>query len=308
MLSFCHEEVVFIRTVHIVNPTAGKGQSMSFLKLKSESDIIYESVCRGDIERYTRETLTQNPHTHLYVYGGDGSINEAVNGIMASGAGDEALLTPVPTGSGNDFIKTLGEFDLYGQSTQSRKIDLIKYNGRYAINILNIGFDCTVVEKVEKYKHIPLISGSFAYILGVADVLAHLSGESLHIVLSCADGTEEIFSGEFLLCAAANGQYYGGGFRSAPLALCDDGLLDVMVIKKISRKRFISLVGDYKKGGHMNFSTGAPSDKFADIISFKKCTKLTITQMKKLCADGDIEAMESAEVSVVPQAVNIAQK
>lgn len=287
--------------VHLLNPAAGKGKAVDFLKKKEGSDDqVYETVSPGDAERFVYELLQKQPDTHLFVYGGDGTVCEAVNGIMRSGAHDSAWITVIPTGSGNDFIRNFKDrMGLF-------KVDIIQYNDRYAVNMLNIGFDCNVVDKLIKYKRLPLVTGSGAYILGVADVFMHKMGERITISLTDRYGNEETLDDEFLLAAVANGQFYGGGFRAASLAVLDDGLLDVMIIKKVSRLKFISLIGDYQKGDHMNPITGKPVEKFREFISFGKYSRVQIKNIRKICVDGEVEALEEVNITVLEKALNVA--
>ncbi|MDD4773081.1 MAG: diacylglycerol kinase family protein [Eubacteriales bacterium] len=289
-----------VNKVHLLNPVAGKGKAAQFLKKSDESDdIVYETQSKGDGERFVYETLISNPGTHIFVYGGDGTVYEAVNGIMRAGAENSALLTVIPTGSGNDFIRN------FKDRTGTFKVDLIKYNDRYAVNMINMGFDCNVVENTERYKKKPLVTGSGAYIMAVAYVLFRRMGERFIITLTDKDGEETVYDGEFLLTAIANGQFYGGGFRAASLAVLDDGLLDVMVINKVSRPKFISLIGDYQKGLHMNPITGKPVDKFRDFISFGKYRRVNIKNITKVCVDGEVEYIDELDISVAEQAISV---
>lgn len=289
-----------MNTVHLLNPAAGKGKAANYLKKQEGSDdIVYETKSVGDAERFIYETLLLQPETHIFAYGGDGTICEVVNGIMRAKAGESALLTVIPTGSGNDFIRN------FKDRTGTFQVDVIKYNDRYAVNMINIGFDCNVVDKMIKYKKLPLVTGSGAYIFGVANVFMHKMGEHFIITLTDKNGNEEVFDDEFLLAAIANGQFYGGGFRAASLAELDDGLLDVMIIKKVSRSKFVSLIGDYQKGNHMNPITGIPVDKFRNYIKFGKYRRVHIKNMNKLCVDGEVENMEEADITVIENAVNV---
>lgn len=289
-----------LNTVHVLNPAAGKGKAAQYLKKQDGSDdAVYETKGIGDAENYIYDTLTSQPATHVFVYGGDGTVCEAVNGIMRAGAGHSSRLTVIPTGSGNDFIRNFK--DMSGMFT----VDIIKYNDRYAANMINVGFDCSVADKMNSYRKMPLVKGSGAYILGVADVLLHRLGEHLEITLTDRNGNETVHEGEFLLAAVANGQFYGGGFRAASLAALDDGLLDVMVIKKVTRRKFFMLVSDYQKGTHMNPITGKPVEKFRDYISFGKYSRVCIKNIKKICVDGEVAAMEEADITVIENALTV---
>ena len=284
-----------VETVHILNPAAGAGRAAQLCHVQ-EGDLIYETKGEGDAERYVCELCRQNPYAHMIIYGGDGTVNEAVNGIMAAGAGKTARFSAVAAGTGNDFIRAFegkeGEFP----------IDLIRCNGRYAADMLNIGFDCDVVAKTMSLKKLPLVSGSFAYILGVASVLCGKMGHHRRITMTGADGNEEIFDDDFLLTVAANAPYCGGGFQAASPARTDDGLLDLMMVKKVSRRRFIALIKDYHDGTHMDTKSCQPTEKFRDIITYRRFTKAKIEDISLLCADGEVTAAKEAVIEVVPRA------
>lgn len=284
-----------MKTVKIINPAAGQGKAVNEI---NDETSYYVSKSVGDIENFVYNTLKKEPETHFIVCGGDGSINEAVNGIMRSGASDTALLSAVGDGTGNDFLK----YD--DRSENPVKCDVIEYNGKYFINILNIGFDCTVVRKTEELKQKPLLSGSFAYLCGVLDTVFKDYGLDLTVTLELADGTEEVLHDNYMLCVAANGQYYGGGFKPAPLASIKDGLIDVVLVKKVKRGEIPSIIGKYKKGEHIDENSKDIIEKFKNIMVYRQAKKVTVTGMKNVCADGEIEDCENVTISVVPSAVN----
>ncbi len=286
-------------TIHLLNPAAGKGQLPPEYSLKGE---IYYTVGVGDGERYLRERLSDGGEYVIYVYGGDGTLNEAVNGIMSAGAGHRVTLIPVPTGSGNDFHRVSAA--LTGKTTS----DVIEYNGKYALNLVNIGFDCAVAARMTEYKRLPFVSGPFAYVLGVVYEFIKKTATKMEITLTYADGTEESFSGEYLFCAIANGKFYGGGFKAAPAADISDGLLDVLVVKNMKRMRFIGLVGEYKKGTHLNEETLESMPKFADLLEFRRAVGLHIKGAYRFAADGEIINVEDGvlDVRIIPGAINVA--
>ena len=285
-----------MQTIKIINPAAGKGQAVNEI---SESETCYVTKSAGDAERFVYETLKTEPETHFIICGGDGTLDEAVNGVMRAGAGDTAVLSVMPLGTGNDFLR-------YEPKTgEPVKCDVIRYGDRYFINVLNIGFDCDVVKKVDSYRSNPLISGSFAYICGVASTFLHKFGCRMKIHAVCADGTEETFEDDYMLCVVSNAQYYGGGFKPTPLAELTDGLADLLIVRKMSRRRFISIIGAYKKGEHFDREKGDVIDKFKDVMTFRKCRSINISGIKCLCADGEIENSDGTEISVVPAAINV---
>lgn len=259
----------------------------------------YRSQSAGDATSKIEEVCRENPDTHVTVYGGDGSVYEAVNAIMNSGAQDSAELTIVPFGTGNDFVKSLPS-----ESGVHKKIDLIKFNDKYSANIINIGFDCDVVRVTEKLKKLKLVRGSIAYAIGVVAAVFNKLGKKLDIEFTLEDGSVEHESGEHLLCVIANGRYYGGGFCCAPNAEIDDGILEVIIVRKISRLRFAKFIGGYKKGLHI-LPDGSINPKYKSILIYKRCKALKISNVMQLCADGEIIDCKDADISVAEKAINI---
>lgn len=284
--------------LHLMNPAAGKGLLPDKNSLSGE---IYVTQKPGDAVNYLKKRLTDGDSYVIYVYGGDGTLNEAANGIMLADTDAEVTLIPVPTGSGNDFHRVSGALE------SAVPCDIIKYNGRYAINEVNIGFDCGVAERTNKIKQNSFIGGSFSYILGVLIEFIRKKATFMRIVLTYADGSEEVFEGEYLLCAVANGRYYGGGFMAAPTAELSDGLLDVVLVKNIGRLRFLSLVGDYKNGTHINHETNSPSSRLADVLIFRRAVKVSFEGAYKYSADGEIFHDENGRLTIecIPSAVYV---
>lgn len=283
--------------INIINPKAGKGLAEKFV---NEGEEVVYTTCIGDAERIAYEICNENENAHLTVYGGDGTINEAVNGIIKAKYADSATLSAFPAGTGNDFLRI--------DKNKTVLCDVGKYNDRYFINMLNIGFDCDVVIKTQKMKKKPLISGSMAYILSVLGRFFEKFGQKMSITLTDENGNIHSFDDEFLLCIVANGTHYGGGFNSSPESDVTDGVLEFLFVKKISRLKFISLILKYKKGAHIK--DGKVIKQFADVAKYIRCKKVTIKGMEYYCADGEIEYLSDKDtplnINVVPGAVRFA--
>ncbi len=284
-------------TIQIINPKAGHGYATD-VSLKKSDIIKYTTQGIGDAERYVDEFCRENDgELHFIACGGDGTINEVVNGIMKAGAGDRAKFSVAPTGSGNDFVRN------FKPDNKQYRIDLIKYNSRYSVNMINIGFDCSVVVKTQLYKNKKLISGSMAYVLGIGNVLFNKLGQNFKItIVDEYDNTHEIEK-ECLLTAIANGSFCGGGFKALPLASLDDGLLDMLIVSKISRAKFVTLVGAYKKGTYIDPTTKEIDHRFKDVLDYYRCKKVTVTNISEICADGEVEETEAIEIEVIPDAI-----
>ncbi len=300
-----------MKRLHIFNPKAGGGHSPELLtKGAANGEETYVTSGVGDAENYIFKICSERPETHFVVYGGDGTISEAANGIIKAGAGKRNLLSVVPAGTGNDFVRSFPEKDAIYE------IDAIRYRAysdnefknflyeKYAVNILNFGFDSRVVRKTSSYKKI--FAGSVAYIAGVADIFFKKLSENWKIELVDENGVKETLNKEFTLALAANCRYYGGGFCAAPLANTSDGLIDFISIGKISRGAFVKLISDYKKGVHLNPATKSPYSKFEKYVTYKRCTSIRISGISDLCADGEIDAAGSVEISIAPKVLRIA--
>ena len=246
---------------------------------------------------FIKNTCDKNPDTTFTVYGGDGTVFSAVNALMESGHNKTAGFRVVPVGSGNDFIKTLE--DDHGEHL----IDVMRINDKYAVNVVNLGFDCNVVERAARLKKKKFISGKMAYIYGVMGELIKKAPLDLTVTLTYASGKREVLRDKFLLCAVANAKWYGGGFKVAPLADVTDGLLDVVLVKNVSRRTFVGFVGGFKSGTLVD-EKGKPKEKVKDFLYYKKCVSVKIEGCDTYCADGEIFKGKAVEISVVPKALN----
>ena len=305
------------RVVHILNPASGKPGYFDSARraIEKEGGEIQVSQHCGGITELVRDLFKSDPFAHAVIYGGDGSVNEAVNGIMLSGATDTASFSVYPMGSGNDFSSYVNDSGDFPKTDLSR-IDIIKTTSdgivRYCANVANVGFDCDVVWETYTLKKNPLLRGKMSYIAGDANVLAVKKTIPASIKL---EGSVDITTGNptddfsvekrVLLTACANSKFYGGGFKAAPLASISDGLMDVLIVNDVSRLKFISVVGDYRKGDFID-EEGKLSKKVENILSYHRCRKMTLTGVDRFCLDGEIYDTgdyKTVELEIVPGAV-----
>ncbi len=304
-----------MKHVFILNPNSGKKRKRDkFInELKSAAESlkvdydIYFTKGPDDCRRYAKELCEKyaKSGTQLRIYGcgGDGTVNELVNGVYGF---DNVEAGVIPMGTGNDYVRNYGpvkEFknirnQILGKSQTS---DLIKYKAEYngmvteayCANMFNIGFDCNVADYTQTVKRWPLINGSLAYLISVAIILIKKKGADLKI--EYADGT--VLDGKVLLTAIANGKFCGGGIKSAPEGILDDGLMDVSVINNVARLTFVTLFPSYLKGTHLTRKK-VIKDK---IIRYTKEKTLTITAnggSLRLCTDGEITTQKKIEFSM----------
>jgi YegS/Rv2252/BmrU family lipid kinase len=280
-----------------VNPTAGNVDfneySEKIAKACQAKGLDYEIVrseYKGHITELARTAADNNKEITIYSVGGDGTINETVNGLMASKNGD-AILVPVPCGSGNDFIRTFGynekeQIDAVIEralDTTVKEIDVMKINDVYGANISSVGFDAKVVMNSIKFKKVKIIPNKMSYTFSVFYTFVT---QGAYDVKMTADG-KELPYGKILLTAAANGQYYGGGMQPVPTAVIDDGLLDLCVVEKVSKLAIPKFFPKYSKG---------EADKIKQ-AHFLKCKEFVIS------SDKDLPLNIDGEVSFVKRAV-----
>lgn len=287
-----------MKHIFIINPKAGSRDISEYLinnikNIFSEQPNSYHiHITTGvnDAKEFARKYCEENREVHkrLYSCGGDGTLNEVLNGIMGC---ENVSLACYPCGSGNDFVKNFGEVEdflslenlINGQTT---KVDVLQFNDHYALNICNLGFDGEVAYNFNKFKKIRNIKGKTAYVLAV--VYSLLSKMKYQVKIETGEGI--FFEGKMLLSAIANGLCYGGGFYCAPTAKVDDGLIDLIVVKKVSRFTFVKFVKYYKRGEHLDHP------KLKKHIFHTKCREVTITSPKELALSFDGEVIRTNEL------------
>lgn len=287
------------KALHILNPLAGKGTAKKVKEGLNSDDVVYMSESPEETTEFIKKSCKENPESCFTVYGGDGTVFRAVNALMDSGCAEKASLKVVPIGSGNDFVRSFE--GVHGET----KIDLLTVNGRYAANLVNMGFDCSVVKRAVKLKKNPFVPNKLAYKFGVIGEFFSKKPMDAKITVTYADGEEEHYEGKFLLIAAGNCNWYGGGYKVCPAAKYDDGLIDLVIVKDVTRRTFLGLVGDYKKGTYVDNETGAVSERFKDFVIYKKCVKVKIVGCGSVCADGEIFAENEVEIGIKPKALTI---
>ena len=231
----------------------------------------------------------------VIICGGDGSLNELVNVAY----GKDMTLGLIPTGTGNDFAKNF-DYESFTLNSllnfKTKKIDLIKVNDFYSINVTSLGFDTQVLKRAYDYLDKNPKLGKKAYGLAVLKSLNKINCENLELKLELIDGSNFEIKGDYLISAICNGGFYGSGFNPAPESKIDDGVLNLLLADKIPFIRFIPLIKKYKEGRHKE-------SKYINEILVKSGT---IRSKNKFIANADGEIFETDEIKfqVLPQALN----
>jgi len=290
----------------ILNPKSGKKRKdnhyekeiVSACELRKLDYRIYYTESKGDATTYVREMIKLSPERQRFIcVGGDGTINEIVNSAPAN---PNVEFGVIPGGSGNDFVRNFTCRKLFQNISaqidgETMSLDLIRCNDTYCVNMVNIGFDCAVDKEAIKLKKTKLVSPGMSYIFGVVVVLFQHFGTKMKITFD--DG--EVIDHELLLTAIGNGQYCGGGFDCAPHALLQDGLMDVCVVDKITRLKFISMVSKYKKGTFLKDEKIMQSLRYRQVPHFR----MEFEESIPVCIDGEIKTSQAIDFSVVKDGV-----
>lgn len=296
-----------MRHVFILNPVAGKKQSA--LSLRNEINAYFaahpdkEYSIRltdgvGSATRIAREE-SEKGDVRLYACGGDGTLQETASGIPVGS--EDVELTVIPCGSGNDFVRTFGGGEAFCDLADliegvTVPVDAVDCGDRISLNIAAIGLDAAVGLKMQKYKSWPGVSGSMAYNIAVVDAVCHPIGVDMEIEIDTESGTIHR-KGKYLMTLGANGRYYGGGYQGAPTAVTDDGQLEFVMVKKISRFQIPFILGKYKAGAHEGVKC----------IETIRGTAMRVKAAKSMVCtiDGECFTTDYIEFSVIPNAYRL---
>lgn len=298
----------------IFNPTAGKGNALKKLpiikKFLKDNNLKYEIHTTENIGHAITlaEELCKNPKTAVIAAGGDGTINEVINGLMLA-KNNEPKLSPVfgvlAIGRGNDFafgagvpasledcLKALTKVNI-----QPMDVGLIKGgdypNGRYFGNGIGVGFDTIVGLEAAKMKH---IHGAAGYMIGALKTL---------ITYPAAPEIEMKINGKLgvytpALVSIMNGRRMGGTFFMAPDGKNNDGLLNLCMTQQGTRRKLLQTMFHYTKGTQDQLD----NTKTALISS------ITLKALKggmAVHADGETicEKGKLLKITCIPNALNI---
>ena len=291
----------------ILNPKSGRSRRERGMdeiikeacKKRNLNYHLYYTTCPGDATEYVRSMIRISQERQRFIcVGGDGSINEIVNSAPNN---PDVEFGVIPKGSGNDFARNFSNHKMFQDidaqiDGDTISLDLIKCNDYYCVNMVNIGFDCAVAKEAERYKKIPGVSPGLSYIIGVLVVLFRKIGTPMKLTFD--DGT--VIEKEFTLTAIGNGKFCGGGFKAAPIALLEDGLIDVCAIDKVSKLTFLSLVSLYKKGTYLNNKRAQKIINYVQVPHFK----MEFEEPIPICIDGEIKGAKTIDFEVVKNVFN----
>lgn len=294
----------------VVNPKAGKNdKSKEFAEqinsLKAQGKVTVKVTRKpGEATEIVRRHLENTTEfTRVFACGGDGTANEVLTGAMGF---ENCALGVVPLGTGNDFVRS---FEVFSKEDfldvekmmqgEISTVDVMECSGRYSMNIMSVGFDTAIAKNVDKFKRLPLVSGSFAYKLSIIYCIFTKRKHKLRII---ADGVKLTDTGvSTLLAIAGKGKYYGGGMKAAPKASLNDGKIDFIHATTVSVLKVLLLLGTFIKGGHVD------NPRFP-FVKTMKCESVTFESDEgniDIGFDGEIISLKNPTVRIIPNAVKV---
>lgn len=288
----------------IANATAGRGRTgrkiSKLIQSLNEHNFDFEiELTKAPL--HAAELAGQaiaDGYQKIVVVGGDGTLNETVNGIMQSGKQADLMLGLIPEGGGNDFslnFKLSNQIDkaieiLKKQKTQT--VDVGKVENFYFINALGLGFDAQVASISREFRH---LNGLPRYLAAVLKALIRLKKFQAEFSLdNCT------LNKSFLLFSVGNGLSTGGGFLLTPEARVNDGLLDICLIEHVNRRRILSLLPHAIKGQHLK--------QPEVIIHQSKMIRVKTEQILPIYFDGELPVLENPHdftIEILPAQIRV---
>ncbi len=305
-----------VSPLFIVNPIAGSGRAHGYAPRieawMAEQGIdgrMLETRERGHAERLAA-AATDLGHDRVIAVGGDGTIQEVINGLMTAGAapdGGPPSLGIVPAGRGNDLARSvLLPLDPMAclpiaVGPTSRRFDVGKATSeggavRHFGAAGGVGFDAEVAYTMAVRRRF-WMRGEAGYFLGTLNELRRFHNSALRITLR-GDGEERVVEQRFLFVAFANGPYYGGGMLICPDAETDDGWLDVCLVGDLSRFEALRELPGIYKAKHVN-------NKKVEIVHARSL-HIEGDRSARVHLDGEPFGTASVEISLLPGAVRVA--
>ncbi len=301
------------RWMVIVNPNAGKGKGKKdwtkisdFLKKANISFEVEFTERKGHAINLTIDAIASG-FRKIITVGGDGTLNEVVNGIFSNNfcPATEIVLASIPVGTGNDWGKMFGiplDYEkavrvISDNKTLLHDIGTISFyngsekNNRYFINIAGLGFESVVVRKTNIQKDNGR-GGKLIYFYNLLTSLLSYKNTKAEIII---DG--EITHANVFSLNVGNGRYCGGGMRQTPRAIPTDGLLDVTVINGMGKFEIIRNLRILYNGRILQHPK----------IDGYKCKTIKVNSETAMYAEADGESLGQtpAEFGIIPDALKI---
>jgi len=294
----------------IVNPRARGGRTGNawpqISELLNHAGLSFDPVFTegaGHGTDIAKEAVAQGYELVIAV-GGDGTVNEVVNGLVDEEGKGRATLGIISTGTGGDLVRTLGIPRDYAQACRLLAnpkriaIDLavVEYMSnnqrlrRFYINTAGLGFDAAVVERTRRFKS---LGGTIPFVIGFLTTFITYSGKDVALTI---DGQRQEERDLFIV--VNNGRYFGGGMKIAPDADPGDGLLDAVIVEDVGKLRLLWNFPRIYRGTHITH----PKVRVLRV----KAIEVEAKERMLLQVDGELVGEAPASFHVLPGALTVA--
>ena len=283
----------------IINPVAGNGRSRRALNtIRRELDQrqiphqLFETQAADHATELAREAISSGADA-IAVLGGDGLLSEVSRALMNT----DIRLIFIPCGTGNDFVRSLSlpknplKALVQQLDAPTRRIDCGTINDKAFINVSGTGLDIDVLIETERSKH--LLNGNMPYFVGLLRAIRLFKPFDAELII---DGASE--RGSYTIVSVANGKYFGGGMKVAPLADLTDGAFDVMIVKVLKKWQLWILLPLFLPGWHIHLKSIVRRVIAKDII-------INPDEAFTIEIDGELEVVKSAHYKIQPNGINI---
>lgn len=284
----------------IANPEAGRGRAraavLKVVELFKARGVPFDlELTTGPRQAAIIARKALDAFDVIVAVGGDGTVNDIVPGMLFA----PKPLGIIPSGSGNDFIKSIGIPNDIGKAVEvllrgeTRVIDAGKINDTWFVNVVGIGFDAAVNRASYEIDHSK--RGLWLYLCALVRTLGRFDPVPVRIMMNGASAEQDIF-----LLTIGNGTTCGGGFRLTPRARVDDQLLDVTVVAPLGIPRLL---------WHLPKVFLGTIDRVTAYARLTRTAKLIVESKGPLPVhvDGEVFAAEgnTLEIEVVPRALTV---
>lgn len=303
-----------VKTLFVVNPVSGNGRGLREWNLMvnhlpdwtGQFDVRITKFAMEAV-KITNEAL-KDGYKHIIAVGGDGTINEVVNGFYEDDKliNPQAYLSIVPAGTGSDFARM---FDINvnegyikrllcegkGQTCDVVKAVFIGWNreksSRYFINAGDVGMGSETVARVNRNSK--ALGGFWSFLLAALVTAITYKNRQIKVKID----ERVLYNGPCCLIAVANGQFFGGGMRIAPLASINDGYLDVIIVKDIGKIDLMANLYRVYKGNHLSHPK----------IGMARGQKVNVFSNDQIFleVDGETAGQGNVEFKVLPEGINL---
>lgn len=298
----------------IINPCSGSQKASTdwpvIESLLKKANIPYQPVFTGyrnHATELTREAIAGGWRRILTV-GGDGTVNEVVNGIFQQNdvPTTDFTLAMIPVGTGNDWrrtigipidyeeaVKTIHQGDIFTQDVgYVQYLEKGKPKGRYFINIAGMGYDAFVTSKTNLMKELGRKMGVYSYLASLFGCLLKYKHTRVKVTADQEEITADLLSMNVGIC-----KYSGGGMMQVPKAVPNDGLLDLTLIKKMSKLQIIKNVPKLFNGSFIHLPQVLSARGRKVIVESDPAIPLEV--------DGESLGSSPFEINILPRSINV---